>query len=108
MLRIEIFQPTSSSENLNSEISSILHANLATASHHENGVILTVGRKNADVTFENERSVSRSHCSLRIVKLHPRSGQEGNVSTQAQTEDETRVCRDATDGLAFVLDDLGR
>jgi hypothetical protein len=110
MLRVEILQPTSPSETSNPEASSssLLYANLATASHHKNGVILTVGRKNADVIFENERSVSRAHCCLRIVTLNPRSAEEGNAPAEAQTEEEIRVCRDAKDGLAFVLDDLGR
>ena len=85
---------------------------LASASHHENGVLFNVGRKNADIVFENERSVSRSHCSLRLVKIPPKRSKKtldtGNSYGNAEGDEQIEACENALDGVAVVLDDLGR
>mmetsp|Transcript_14021 Transcript_14021/g.16290 ORF Transcript_14021/g.16290 Transcript_14021/m.16290 type:complete len:747 (-) Transcript_14021:176-2416(-) len=86
-----------------------LHINLNTASHHTDGIILLVGRKNSDLTFPNEKSVSRSHCRLRLVRLNNDKEEEedGNHAKNPMNESEKEACESAIDGLAIVIDDLG-
>ena len=88
--------------------SKVIHACLATASDHSNGVIFNVGRKSADLTIENDRSVSRSHCSLRLIVKDKNCGSSGNDFGAAESEDEIQACEDAVDGVAVVIQDLGR
>eukprot|EP01083_Nonionella_stella_P111900 328575_1 len=86
-----------------------IHVNLNTASHHSNGTLFNVGRKDADVTFGKDKSVSRSHCSLRLISnIHnvngdgddgdgDGDGDDGNVNVPKAptTEDEIKACEDA-------------
>ena len=87
-----------------------LYASPASASHHSNGVLFTVGRKNADIVFEKEKSVSRAHCSLRLITSKKVRGKadDGNHAAEAKTKEEIEACEASEDGLAIVLDDLGR
>lgn len=92
--------------------------NLRTASHHRNGTLLHVGRKDSDLSFQNGKSLSRSHCRLRIVSSSGKTSSkaeeenaesiEGNEPLSPKTEEEQRACNSAVDGLVIVLDDLGR
>ena len=93
------------------EASQIKYVNLATSSHHEDGILFNVGRKNSDVRFENEKSVSRSHCALRLVsnqRVKRRRENEDNLPGDAANDDEVDCCSKTMDGLIAVLDDLGR
>jgi len=90
---------------------SIFHAcpATATASNHSDGTLLTVGRKNTDVTFASERSVSRSHCNLRLISLDSAAGTgngNGNGAVGPSGEDEIEACESSADGMAIVLEDL--
>ena len=88
-----------------------IHTCLATASHHINGVLFKVGRKNADIVFENERSVSRQHCSVRLIKIKKKKKSKNDIDSNdfgvAETDAEIEACENALDGVAVVLDDLG-
>eukprot|EP00554_Chaetoceros_debilis_P010946 CAMPEP_0194108162 /NCGR_PEP_ID=MMETSP0150-20130528/7912_1 /TAXON_ID=122233 /ORGANISM="Chaetoceros debilis, Strain MM31A-1" /LENGTH=932 /DNA_ID=CAMNT_0038796793 /DNA_START=106 /DNA_END=2904 /DNA_ORIENTATION=- len=98
-----------------------IYVNLNTASHHSNGVLFNVGRKDADVTFGKDKSVSRSHCSLRLVSnIHIHNGNveddgngNGNVNVNVNvpkapaTEEELKACEDAVDGWVAILEDNG-
>ncbi len=84
-----------------------------------------MGRKNSeltDLTFPNEKSVSRTHCRLRLISLTGREeeGEDGDDGRDARdgvnkneplsprNEEEKKLCEASIDGLAIVLDDLGR
>ena len=102
------------------------YACLATASHHYDtknyGTILRIGRKNADITFESDKTVSRSHCAIKIVSLNasPVADDEegvvgthdeeegGNVAVPPQNEEERLACEATSDGMIAVIQDLGR
>ncbi len=102
-----------SSQSTNATTTQVLHVNFATASHHTDGILFNVGRKKADVIFENERSVSRSHCSLRIIssggakKTKKKASDNQNHPKTPETDEEVQACDEAADGLVAVLDDLG-
>jgi hypothetical protein len=111
-----------------------LHINLNTASHHRQGTLLQVGRKNSDLAFPNEKSLSRTHCRLRLISLNGKSPNDNdndnaNNSDDATeeedngdendkdnvnkplgpgNEEERKACEESIDGLAIMLDDLGR
>jgi len=125
LLRVEIVP--SNQDDLNSQSQSQaqsqqsqhhhqpLHINLNTASHHHQGILLQVGRKNSDLTFPNEKSVSRTHCRLRLISLSGASeGTEGDGDDDGENQpllprnkEEEEVCKASIDGLAVVLEDLG-
>ena len=81
---------------------------------------MQVGRKNSDLAYPNEKSLSRTHCRLRLVSLGGRRAaakegeensdevEEPNRALFPANEEEERACENAMDGLAIVLDDLGR
>lgn len=130
MFKVEIIPSNSSqaqsarNDVCTSSPAKVLHACLASSSHHSDGILFSVGRKNADIVFENERSVSRSHCSLRLISRYGNTkaqtgqksrggkGENGkerkNVAGKAKTDEEIVACDGAEDGLAVVLHDLGR
>jgi hypothetical protein len=96
-----------------------LFINLNTASHHKDGTLLHVGRKDSDVPFfQNEKSLSRQHCRLRLISLDgTKSSDEGQKEIQSnkenmplypKNEEEKAACENSIDGLAIVLEDLGR
>lgn len=93
-----------------------LHVNIKTASHHSGGVLLHVGRKNSDLPYQNEKSVSRSHCRLRLVGLDGiHDGQDGkscdegdNTPIYPRNDEEKKACETPVDHLAVAIEDLGR
>ena len=69
--------------------------------------------------FENERSVSRSHCSLRLIgstgsstsasnSKKKKADDDNNCIGEPKGDEEKEACENAEDGWAIVLDDLGR
>ena len=92
-----------------------LHVNLNTASQHRDGILLHVGRKGSDLPYQNEKSVSRSHCRLRLLSLDVREQSQNkndnsdrNIPTYPRTAEEKKACEDAVDHLAIAIEDLGR
>ena len=69
-----------------------------------------MGRKNTDVTFASERSVSRSHCNLRLISLHAAAAADDDdddgCAVAPSGEDEVEACKSSTDGLDVVLEVL--
>jgi len=97
LLRIDI--------NCNSKPTAF-HACLATASnHHKDNTLLTIGRKNTDITFASERSVSRNHCVIRLISRNAKDGVENSPGTPS-SGDEMEACESSADGMAVVLEDL--
>ena len=125
LLRIE---PEKSFQNSQSQLPSLessslstttqfkpLHVNLTTASHHHSGILLLVGRKSSDLPYQNERSVSRSHCLVRLLSLDANKEEakdnkdtEKNIPIYPRTDEEKKACENAVDNLAIVVEDLGR
>ena len=121
LLQVEVIPSDQNSLPSESEQSQTLFVNLKSAAfHHRNGTLLFIGRKESDITFKNAkalRTLSRSHCRLRLVSLSGKKlskAEEENDKTEEneplspKTEQEEKTCLDAIDGLAIVLDDLGR
>ena len=107
-----------SSSNNNSSSSS------GTANNAEQGTLFHVGRKYADVEFTNEKSVSRKHCRVRIISSNGASGSKDAILSPKSrknkdhpsyhhepsfpsTEEERNACESTTDGIIFILEDLG-
>ena len=104
-------------EDLTHPESKPLHVSLATAlnAKHPDGVLLTIGRKNADLCLE-DKAVSRLHCALRLVSMksgvpkkqpNDKHGFDVKALFPKADEDEN-ACSSSIDGLALVVDDLGR
>lgn len=118
----------------------VYHFCLGTTSQHNtsgsnagNGILFRVGRKDADVEFTNEKSVSRQHCRVRIVSSaastssataidgmlsptkksrkrkdsHSIDHPQLNTHASPSTEDERNACESTSDGIILVLEDLG-
>ncbi len=118
LLRIE---PVSSLQNSQSQLPSQspavfepLHINLNTSSHHRGGILLHVGRKASDLPYQSEKSVSRSHCRLRLVSLdqseeaQDENDTEHNTPIYPRTAEEKKACENSVDNLAIAIEDLGR
>jgi hypothetical protein len=95
-----------------------------TANNAEQGTLFHVGRKYADVEFTNEKSVSRKHCRVRIISSNGASGSKDSILSPKSrknkdhpsyhhepsvpsTEEERNECESTTDGIIFILEDLG-
>jgi len=76
MLKVEVY----SAHSLNQQLSGnkhdkltpdhTLHISLLTIlqdNYNENGLVLSVGRKNCTVTYQADKSVSRNHASVRLI-----------------------------------------
>ena len=93
------------------EPTKVIHSCPATASHHNNGVLFNVGRKNTDIVFENDRSVSRLHCALSLITSEEQRQKNGSGFESygvPKEREEIMACDSALDGVAVVLEDLGR
>jgi hypothetical protein len=89
----------------------VIHSCPATASHHNNGILFNVGRKNTDIVFENDRSVSRLHCALSLITSEEQRLKNGSGFESygiPKEGEEIMACDCALDGVAVVLEDLGR
>ena len=117
MLRVDIPPPNSSSSSSSSSTplignkdkksalgNIVFYACPSTAINHSDGTFLTIGRKNTDVTFASERSVSRSHCNIRLISID----RSVPASVAPDGEDEVEACESSADGMAVVLEDLNR
>ena len=131
LLRIVIADSSSTESNTQGSSNKKLktfHACLSTASHHYDaknyGTICQIGRKNSDVIFEGEKSVSRAHCAIRIVSIHAKTDADGNllvnegnsqddeevgnIAVPPTSDEERLACESTTDGMIAVIQDLGR
>ena len=86
-------------------ISQTVYVSPCTAKHHTDHILLQIGRKDSDVVFKDEKSVSRKHCCLRLLSL---SSDENGVGGKCRNENEELACQKTQDGLIAVLEDLGR
>lgn len=80
------------------------------------GEILTVGRKNCNVTISNDKCVSRTHASIRLLSnRRPMNGDdtslcEGRIMMEfgtPSTPEEVAACKTADTGVICVVKDLG-
>ena len=118
LLRVEVIPSNKTSQSQIEETISTdsqpIFVNLKTAQHHRNGTLLHVGRKDSDLTFDGAgaKSLSRSHCRLRLIRLNGKiedtDDSKENEPLSPKTEEEEMACKNAIDGLALVLDDIGR
>ena len=122
LLRIEAVRSSQNSQSqLQSQSQSStplfqpLHVSLTTASQHRDGILLHVGRKGSDLPYQNEKSVSRSHCRLRLLSLdaseesqNENDNSELNDPAYPRTAEEKKACEDSVDHLAITIEDLGR
>jgi hypothetical protein len=76
-----------------------LHACLA--SSKENGCLFSGGRKSGDITFSNDKSVSRQHCLVRCVGLFP-----GMI--KPRNDEEKEVCSSSEHKMCLVYENTGK
>jgi hypothetical protein len=84
------------------EASSTLHACLATSTSNSNKALLSVGRKAGDVTFPQDKSVSRQHCQLVVV------GEDEICHRKPQNDKEIKACETSPlHKMCLVLENVG-
>jgi len=73
--------------------------------------LLTVGRKNCDINFENDKSVSRRHCRLRIMadpaQCRNDESNEQDCVYAAKTDEEIAACQSSDCGVVILAEDMG-
>ena len=78
------------------QVSKTIHACLATA--YDDGCLFRLGRKDGDLTFAKDKSVSRQHCLVRLI---------GEGGMAPRNDEETKACRE-NDGYCLVLENSGK
>ena len=108
MFRVDVYRPKEATPS-----SSPLYACLATAS--ENGQLFTVGRKNATILFETDKSVSRDHLHLYLMSHHKehQTALEDNKYAAAamvpESKEEIEACQQNNSlGMALLVKNFGK
>lgn len=69
------------------------------------GRLLSVGRKECEVLFDQEKAVSRKHAVLRIASNDP---QHQLGCKEAITEEEVEACENNPLGMCLILENIGK
>ena len=85
-------------------ISKTLHTCLATSNKENAGVICSVGRKNGDIIFPTDKSVSREHAKLRIVSRN----HDDDGGQKPRNTEEIQACEKSEYGMCVVVENTGK
>jgi hypothetical protein len=121
LIRVDVYP------NDSGTISSTLYASLATTrrdgsndkdDEKNKGCLIDVGRKVGDVTFASDKTVSRQHCTLRLIGTaaaaaaaadsevdDPRSS---SLLPAPRTAEEIQACQDNPLHMCIVLENFGK
>jgi len=102
-IRIESFPSDSSPEN-SSAVWNYFCGNLG-ASEKESGVLFALGRKEGDITFPTDKSVSRQHCVLRCFQA---SAKDSSDLPAPRNDAEREACANNPFGMCLVVENTGK
>ncbi|KAG7359793.1 hypothetical protein IV203_034891 [Nitzschia inconspicua] len=107
LLRIDIYPDNDKAPAQTLFVSPATVMNRESSSDNDNvGRLLSIGRKDCEVLFDKEKSVSRKHAVLRCVSINRKHNER--CCMKATTEEEIRACEENPLNMCLVLENIGK